>query len=391
MNIIYAREEFPKHVTKSVFLAGPTLRSGHAEGLKSWREDCLKYLEELDYDGIAYVPEARDGKYSEHYEDQVEWEDEALNRADLIIFWLPRDMKDLPGLTTNDEWGHWKNFGKCVFGAPKDAEKVRYQIYYANKNNIKVFEDLKDLCVYVIDRLGDGIERRGEEALVPLEYWKHPGFQSWFKDLKNAGNRLDDFKVLFEWRIKHANNMLFSFCFWTKVWIESEQRHKENEYVFTRTNISSAVLYKPNENILDTDIVFIKEFRSPVSNSQGFVFEIPGGSSFKGETEAKKVIVEEIKEETGIEIDPDRLEFVQNRQLQSTGLSHKCFLFKAEITDQELIDILRNHDKTFGNIEDTEMTYVKVFKLGRLLESDIVDWSNVGMIFNAIYAKKEEK
>lgn len=55
MELIYAREELPKKVTKSVFLAGPTLRSGHPEDMHSWREDAIKYLEELEFDGHVYI------------------------------------------------------------------------------------------------------------------------------------------------------------------------------------------------------------------------------------------------------------------------------------------------------------------------------------------------
>lgn len=307
-----------------------------------------------------------------------------MNAADLIVFWVPRDLEFLPGFTTNDEWGHWKNFGKCLFGAPKEAEKVRYQIYYAEKNAIPVFEDLKDLCIHVVDRLGDGVERNDGEIRVPLEYWNHHGFQSWYNDLKEAGNRLDDVRILWEWRIRPANNMLFSFCFWAKVWIEKENRFKENEYVFTRTSIASCVLYKPNDDIMETDVVLVKEFRSPVSNSTGYVYEVPGGSSMKNETDVRKITLEEIEEETGVSISDDRLVEVGNRQLQATSMSHKCFLFKVELTDDELIDIIKKHDETYGNEEDTELTYVRVYKLKTLLNSDLLDWSNIGMIFDAI-------
>ena len=390
MNIIYAREDLPLKVTKSVFLAGPTLRSGHPEDMYSWREDAIKYFKELEFDGHIYIPEARDGKYSDHYVDQVEWEEKALNAADLIIFWVPRDLEYLPGFTTNDEWGHWKGFGKTLFGAPKEAEKVRYQIHYAEKNMIPVFEDLKDLCIHTVDRLGDGIERKDGDTLIPYEYFNHSGFQSWLNDVKQAGNRIDDFKILWEWRIKQANNMLFSFTFWAKVWIENEQRYKENEYALTRTNISSCVMFKPNYNIMETDVVLVKEFRTPVSNNEGYVYEIPGGSSMKNETDARKIILDEIEEETGVKVSDDRLVEITDRQLQSTSLTHKCFLFKVELNDDELIDIIKRHDQTYGNEEDTELTYVRVYKLKTLLKMKNVDWANIGMIIAAILDDDKE-
>jgi len=167
MKIVYAQQELPTKVSKTVFLAGPTLRSGHPEDMHSWRLDAVKYLEELEFDGHVFIPEAEDGNYGDNYLDQVNWEEEALNMADLIVFWVPRDLEHLPGFTTNDEWGHWKSFGKCLFGAPKDTEKVRYQIHYAEKNGIPVFEDLKDLCIHLVDRLAEGVDREEGECKVP--------------------------------------------------------------------------------------------------------------------------------------------------------------------------------------------------------------------------------
>lgn len=98
MQIVYACEEFPTSVTKTVFLAGPTNTE------KSWRENALKELQRQGYDGTIFVPEPRNGKWRSDYDEQVIWEDKALNRSDAILFWIPRDLKDMPGLTTNDEW-----------------------------------------------------------------------------------------------------------------------------------------------------------------------------------------------------------------------------------------------------------------------------------------------
>ena len=38
----------------SIFLAGPTPRSND---IKSWREEAIKILEQLEFEGIVYIPE----------------------------------------------------------------------------------------------------------------------------------------------------------------------------------------------------------------------------------------------------------------------------------------------------------------------------------------------
>jgi hypothetical protein len=48
-------------------------------------------------------------------------------------------------LTTNDEFGTWKKSGKVVFGAPEDAWRVKYQLYYADKYNIPTARTLEGI------------------------------------------------------------------------------------------------------------------------------------------------------------------------------------------------------------------------------------------------------
>src|SRR3989344_392795 len=130
MQVVYAKELLPDVFTKSIFLAGPTPRSAD---VASWRPDALRLIQEAGYDGVVFVPEARDGNWKSGYEDQIEWEERCLNVADCILFWIPRNLANMPALTTNTEWGVWQNSGKVVFGAPLEVEKIRYQRYYANK------------------------------------------------------------------------------------------------------------------------------------------------------------------------------------------------------------------------------------------------------------------
>jgi hypothetical protein len=132
MLLVHAREPIPQ-IAPSIFLAGPTPRS---QAVKSWRGEATQLLGQHGFDGMVLIPEPADGMWHEDYDAQIEWETEGLDKATCILFWIPRDMVTLPGLTTNDEWGYWKTSGKVVLGFPPHAVKVRYQEYYAKKHGI---------------------------------------------------------------------------------------------------------------------------------------------------------------------------------------------------------------------------------------------------------------
>lgn len=152
----------------SIFLAGPTNRDLDIQRRTSWRIDALNFLKENGFKGIVYTPEFFDDirEYSENIQpdqnkktkfiDICEWEEEALNAATVILFWVPRTQDDMLALTTNDEFGTWKYSGKCVFGAPEDAWRVRYQLYYAEKLGIPYSRDLKEtvsLAIQLVEKL----------------------------------------------------------------------------------------------------------------------------------------------------------------------------------------------------------------------------------------------
>lgn len=97
MKINYSDQEVIKN-EKSIFLAGPTPRSLDVE---TWRKSAISILKNLGFDGVVYVPELEHDNRTFNYDNQVWWEREALHTANTIVFWIPRDMKTLPALTTN--------------------------------------------------------------------------------------------------------------------------------------------------------------------------------------------------------------------------------------------------------------------------------------------------
>ena len=139
---------------KSIFLAGPTPRE---EKVASWRVDAVKKLEELGFDGVVFVPEYSTWVPKTNYVDQANWEREALTEATVILFWIPRSLPDMPGFSTNVEFGYWLHSKKVIYGRPDGAPKTKYLDWlYKTDYNEEPFNDLDKLLEYaeeIINRL----------------------------------------------------------------------------------------------------------------------------------------------------------------------------------------------------------------------------------------------
>lgn len=144
MIINYSDEKVIKG-KKSIFLAGPTPRS---ENIKSWRKEACSILEENGFDGVLYVPEYSTWRPKDSYDNQAMWEREALMEATVIVFWIPRELPDMPAFTTNVEFGYWLHTGKVLYGRPDNAEKIKYLDWlYELDYKVKPINNLKELMV----------------------------------------------------------------------------------------------------------------------------------------------------------------------------------------------------------------------------------------------------
>jgi hypothetical protein len=152
MRLIYATEEIDVLDAPSIFLAGPTPRS---QSILSWRPSAVGEFARQGFSGVLLLPEDRSGVFHGNYDGQVDWEERALHAASCIMFWVPRSLPDMPGFTTNDEWGFWKNSGKVTWGSPPEAQKVSYQWYYARKLGVPTATTLEESCRNAI-RLANG-------------------------------------------------------------------------------------------------------------------------------------------------------------------------------------------------------------------------------------------
>ncbi len=120
-----------------IFLAGPTRRNSKYKN--SWRKSAIDIFESKGYDGIIYIPEYKNNQPFEetisNIHRQTDWEWEALGKASVILFWIPRELPDMPAFTTNVEFGRYTALTphKVVLGYPKEAVKMRYLDYLYNK------------------------------------------------------------------------------------------------------------------------------------------------------------------------------------------------------------------------------------------------------------------
>lgn len=121
----------------AIFLAGPTVR-GNQPHLTSWRLEAIEMLKQKGFIGNVIVPEFTSKVESDKGKKWVPmWEYNGLQRADCILFWIPR-TKDtiedgkiktgLIALTTNWEHGYWvgREINKVVYGRPDDAYRISY-------------------------------------------------------------------------------------------------------------------------------------------------------------------------------------------------------------------------------------------------------------------------
>lgn len=386
MQVIYVPNTPPETFSKSLFLAGPSPRDpAHYD----WRPEALKHLEELGYDGVVFVPLPVDHSDWRHgFDAQVDWEKKYLDMADVVVFWVPRDLKTLPALTTNVEFGMYFESGKVVLGYPETATNMRYISSHAEKQHIPQFRDLRETLACAVERIGEGAPRTGGEREVPLHIWKMKSFQAWMMAQKAAGNRLDGAHLLWNFRVDPSKDVVFAYALRVNVYVAREHRNKTNEFILSRPDISSIVAYhRTTENILDAEIAIVREFRSPASLGDCYIQEVPGGSSWKVEEDAFETAAHELSEETGFSVASKRLKFLGARQVAGTLSTHLAHVFACEITGDE-ITFLRSQDGiAHGVIEDTERTYVEIYTVRQLLARPLTDWANLGMILTALLSE----
>ena len=379
MKIIYTFDEIPKTFSKSLFLAGPTPRKDTS---LTWRKEALSILEKLNYDGVVFVPElfTNEKKHLLNTRDCTAWELEACKCSDVILFWIPRQIRpdfEMAALTTNVEFGMYKDTYKVVAGCPPEAKKNEYLKIVSP--NVDWYDTLEDTIITAINKIGQGVKRSNAERYVPSDIFSSSQFQDWYASQLSSGNSLEDLTMKFNFFMPKAKK-LFMTIFQPSVFILEENRKKENVFVIARSDMSYICAYHKSN---DYEIVLTKEFRSPVRNTKSFIYELPGGSSLNPNDDELETASHEFEEEVGLKLPANRFKKIMSRQSSATLCSHIITLFSVELNSDE-INYIKNDKSMHGVVEDTEQIYLEVKTFADILNDNLCDWTNIGMIIQGI-------
>jgi len=174
------------------------------------------------------------------------------------------------------------------------------------------------------------------------------------------------------------------------IWVASEGRHKANEWIFARTDVACVVLHHPldDRDRLDTEVVLVREFRSPARTPDGFIHELPGGGCEAADDNAKERAAKEVYEETGLAIGTDRLQYIGSRQAVGTISTHKIHVYGCRLTNAEMEQAATVAESGEAHGEDgpdgEEQAYVEIRTLRELMQEEYVDWATLGLVFRAV-------
>ena len=154
MDIVYTGEKFDEN-KKICFLAGPTPRD---KDVLSWRGEAIKMFDDLSFSDIVYVPEFRHKSYYDYETgvNEMKFDQDMLERADVVMFWIPRSNNML-GLSTNIEFGYLLNKGNIVYGSPNNAMRCEFLDFLykekLGKNYLSALEDTVKETINVLKRV----------------------------------------------------------------------------------------------------------------------------------------------------------------------------------------------------------------------------------------------
>ncbi len=147
MKTVFNLEPMPAGIP-AIFLAGPTPRS---RDVPSWRPEAIETLARLGFDGAVVAPEDRgfDNRTDFDYAGQIDWERACLKAADIVVFWVPRHLTDMPAFTTNIEFGFVSERRQpFVLGYPESSPKMRYLAHVARECGCPVFHTLQETLAH---------------------------------------------------------------------------------------------------------------------------------------------------------------------------------------------------------------------------------------------------
>ena len=158
MIVVYSNNKI-QHIDienwSSIFLVGPTPRN---KNVKSWRLEAIDILVKKEWGGFVLVPEPYSCPDSKSeiiwpdYTTQCEWEYFGLEKCEIIVTWVPRQLPDMPAFTTNIEFGRYVDSGRLYYGRPDGAPHTSYLDWmYKKLTGRQPHNNLKELISECLD------------------------------------------------------------------------------------------------------------------------------------------------------------------------------------------------------------------------------------------------
>ena len=184
ISTIFYDDPSPKaSLPRSIFLAGPTCRSGRT----AWREEALAILAARGFTGTVILPEFRDGKFADRVPTRfagspspvpgmrdtsyhtLVWETNGIEHAHVVLYWMPfgheanaDDASSLLGLTTRAEVSREiarprrrllpERF--AVLGMPPNALSASHIRFHAHQDGWKIESSLTATVDAALEKLG---------------------------------------------------------------------------------------------------------------------------------------------------------------------------------------------------------------------------------------------
>jgi hypothetical protein len=256
----------------------------------------------------------------------------------------------------------------------------------AQEKGVPIFFSLDSALKAALERLERSPdERTGAETLIPLEIWRSLHFREWYRAQRAAGHILEDVQNV-EWIFRVGPSLYpLYFALHVSIRVSGEGRVKQNEAVIIRPSISTTCIFSRGDTPSSDRFVIVKEYRTGVMNSRGFVYELAGGASFSDKYDAVQVAINEVREETGIEVTRERCRVIGKRQIASTMVANQATLIAVELNNTEMDAIEKTAGSVHGNMaQESERTYLCVMSRKQIEECDAIDWAVKGMISSAV-------
>ncbi|MER7688241.1 NUDIX hydrolase [Streptomyces sp. NPDC097610] len=373
---VYAGEEPPEIYTASLYLSGAPLDPESSrlivnEATLQWRQSGTL---------VVFLPHARGGTPHRDAAGRLEWDRTQRARADEILHWHPQSPA-AEGWPEGDLDDGRSVLG-CPDGAAPDGRRLRL---LAEDLKVPIAESLPQAIALALERIGPGAPRAAGQRDVPLLLWRTPSFRAWLASQEDAGNTLLGGRISWTFRVGPHRSHVLLWAYAVRIHVAAEDRVKGNEVVLGRPDLTSVVACRPAPRWQDTEIVLVREFRSPARTPDAYIREVPGGSSAKP-GDPRHTAAAEFTEETGLPLSPARLHLVGTRQAAGTLSAHTQTAYAVELSTHEL-EQLRADTTSHGNADETEHTHVEVARLADILRPDgphAVDWTTLAVILQAV-------